>query len=68
MTSDNGEDVIWVFHNYVSYGKGKSILSKSQCEDESVKVDDRPVKFGGSQMINNPDGYVVWLKYEDGLM
>ena len=23
MTADNGEEVIGVFHNYVSYGKGK---------------------------------------------
>ena len=46
MTADNGEEVIGVFHNYVNYGKCKSILSKSQCEAASVKVDDRPVKFG----------------------
>ena len=68
MTADNGEEVIGVFHNYVSYGKGKSILSKSQCEAASVNVDYRPVKFSGSQMIHTPDGYVLQLKYEDGLM
>ena len=68
MTEDNGEEVIGVFHNYMSYGKGKSILRKSQCEAASVKVDDRPVKFGGSQMIHTPDGYAFGLKYEDGLM
>ena len=67
-TEDNGEEVIGVFHNYVSYGKGKSILIKSQCEVSSVKVDDRPVKFGGSQMIKTLDGYSFRLKYEDGLM
>ena len=68
MTADNGKKVIGVFHNYVSYGKGKSILNKSQCEASSVKVDDRPVKFGGSQMIHTLDGYDFPLKYEDGLM
>ena len=52
----------------MSYGKGKLILRKSQCEASSVKVDDRPEKFGGSQMILTPDRYVFRLKYEDFLM
>ena len=33
-----------------------------------MKVDDRPLKVGGSQMIQSPDVYVFRLKYEDGLM
>ena len=52
----------------MGYGKGKSILRKSQCEASSVKIDDRPVKFGGSQIIHTPDGYVFRLKYDDGLI
>ena len=67
-TEDNWEEVIVVFNNYMRYVKGKTILYKSQCEAASVKVDDKPVKFGRSQTIHTPDGYDFRLKYEDVLM
>ena len=68
ITADSGQEVIGVFHNFVGYGEGKSILSKSQCESYGLRIDDRLHKFGGSQSIMTPDVYVLKLKYTDGLL
>ena len=68
ITSYSGQEVIGVFHNFVGYGEGKSILSKSQCESYGLRIDDISHKFGGSHSIMTPDDYVFKLKYTYGLI
>ena len=51
LTASNGERVLGVFHNYVGYGRGKSILSSIQSECHDLKVYDTCRKRGGKQKI-----------------
>ena len=68
LTSSSGERVLGLFHNYVGYEKGKSILSKVQSEAHGLKVSDRARRHGGQQKVVTPDGFVFKLRYSGGLL
>jgi hypothetical protein len=68
LTASTGERVIGVFHNMVGYGKGKSIICPDQCESHGLKVSRKARRFGGTQKIITPDGYVFKYRYQGGLL
>ena len=69
LTTANGEHVIGVFNNYVGYGNRKSILSVYQANAHGLRVSATPHKYGGSQKVVTPDGYVFFkMHYTGGLL
>ena len=68
ITSSSGVRCVGVFPKMIGYGKGKSILSKSQCEAFGFDVYDKVRRRGGGQKIVSPDGYVFKMRYKDALM
>ena len=67
VTSSKGVRCLGLFHNYVGYGKGKSILSVNQSLAFGVRCFPEPRKYGGEQKIVTNDAYVFKLKYKSGL-
>ena len=68
LTSALGVRCVGVFPKMIGYGKGKSILSKSQCEAFGFEIYDKARRRGGKQKIVSPDGYVFKMRYKDALM
>jgi hypothetical protein len=62
VTTALGTRVLGLFPNYIGYGKGKSILSKSQSEAHGVLIYDKARKYGGQQKLVTPDEYVFKFK------
>jgi hypothetical protein len=60
--------VILIFHQYAHHGRGKSIHSCIQLEDNSVQVDDHPSALGGTQSLVTVEGYAVPLDVVNGLL
>ena len=60
--------IIGVFHEYAHLGKGKSIHASGQMEWLNCQVDDRSKIVGGAQRIETPEGYVIPLSIETGLV
>ena len=60
--------IIGVSHEYAHLGKGKSIHAAAQMEWFNCKVDDRSQHVGGTQSIQTPEGYVIPLYIEYGLV
>jgi len=48
-------EAILIFHQYAHYGKGKSIHSCIQLEDNGILVDDRSAALGGKQLLQSPE-------------
>ena len=59
--------VIGIFNEYAYLGKGSSIHSSGQLEWFKTNVDEKSVKFGGTQLITTLDGYSVPPLIKDGL-
>jgi hypothetical protein len=47
---------------------GKSIICPDQCESNGLKVSHKARRFGGTQKIITPDGYVFKYWYQGGLL
>ena len=61
--------VIGIFHEYALLGKGRSIHAPGQIEWFKCQVDDNRSKVvGGTQRLETPDGYVLPLSIESGLV
>ena len=60
--------IIGVFHEYTHLGKGRSIHAAGQMEWFNCQVDDRSKLVGGAQQIETPEGYVIPLSIESGLV
>ena len=60
--------IIGIFHEYAHLGKGKSIHASGQMEWFNCQVDDRSKIVGGAQRIETPEGYVIPLSIETGLV
>ena len=60
--------VILIFHQYAHHGRGKSIHSCIQLEDNSVQVDSHPSALGGTQSLVTVEGYDVPLDVVNGLL
>ena len=60
--------IIGVFHEYAHLGKGRSIHAAGQMEWFNCQVDDRSKLVGGAQQIETPEGYVIPLSIESGLL
>ena len=60
--------IIRVFHEYAHLGKGWSIHAAGQMEWFNCQVDDRSKLVGGAQRIETPEGYVIPLSIESGLV
>jgi hypothetical protein len=60
-------EAILIFHQYAHYGKGKSIHSCLQLEDNGILVDDRSAALGGKQLLQSPEGYAMPLDFQNGL-
>ena len=67
VTSATGIRCLGLFHNYVGYCQGKSILSTNQSLAYGVKAYAEPRRFGGKQKIVTNEEYVFKLKYKGGL-
>jgi hypothetical protein len=59
--------VIAIMHQYALLNKGHSIHSPCQFESYKVTVDDKSVRISGTQRIQTPDGYTIFLAIKDGL-
>ena len=59
--------VILIFHQYAYHGRGKSIHSSLQLEDNGVSVNDRPASLNGAQSLVTEDGYAIPLDFKNGL-
>ena len=59
--------IIAIMHQYAYYGKGHSIHSTHQMGWLKLDVDDRSVHCNGQQRIKTPDGYIIPLRFEDGI-
>ena len=60
--------IIGIFHEYGHLGKGKSIHASGQMEWFNCQVDDRSKIVGGAQRVETPEGYVIPLSFETGLV
>ena len=60
--------IIGIFHEYAHLGKGKSIHASGQMEWFNCQVDDRSKIVGGAQRVETPEGYVIPLSIETGLV
>ena len=60
--------IIGIFHEYAHLGKGKSIHASGQMEWFNCQVDDRSKIVGGAQRVEPPEGYVIPLSIETGLV
>ena len=60
--------IIGIFHEYAHLGNGKSIHAAGQMEWLNCKVDNRSKVVGGAQRIETPDGDVIPLSIESGLV
>ena len=60
--------LIAIFHQYATYGKGKTIHSVNQLRSFGLEVNDIPKSCnGGKQSITTPDGFTIPLAIRDGL-
>lgn len=60
--------IIGIFHQYATYGKGKTIHSVNQLRSFGLEVNDIPKSCnGGKQCITTPDGFTIPLAIRDGL-
>ena len=57
----NRGDVIEILHAYAGFEAGRTIHSSAKIEEFNLCVDEKSVKFGGSQGITNPEVYVIPL-------
>ena len=60
-------DVVLIFHQYAYHGRGKSIHSSLQLDDNGVKVNAPPVSLNGEQSLLTDDGYAIPLDFNNGL-
>ena len=60
--------IIGIFHEYAHLGKGKSIHASGQMEWFNCQVDDRSKIVGGAQRVETPEGCVIPLSIETGLV
>ena len=58
---------IVLLHEYALWGQGPSIHSSLQLEHAKIKVDERPLRLGGTQSLTSPCGHVIPLDVIDGL-
>ena len=63
-TSAAGTRCLGLFHNYVGYCQGKSILSTNQSLAYGVRAYAESKRFGGKQKIVTSEDYVFKLKYK----
>jgi len=59
--------VIAIMHQYAYMGEHKMIHSSAQIEHYKNKVDDRSAKVGGSHCITTLDGYMIPMRFKNGL-
>ena len=59
--------VILIFNQYAFHGRGKSIHSSLQLEDNKIQVNDRCSINQGHQSLTTPDGYAIPLDFKNGL-
>jgi uncharacterized membrane protein YgcG len=59
--------IIAIWHQYVYSGKGHTIHSSHQMRHFMLDVDDKSVNDNGKQRIKTVEGYIIPLKFEDGL-
>lgn len=59
--------VLLLFHQYAYHGRGKSIHSSLQLEDNLVTVNDRAATLNGAQSLVTHDGYAIPLDFRNGL-
>eukprot|EP00957_Ditylum_brightwellii_P210946 15365586-Ditylum_brightwellii.AAC.2 len=64
VTSAAGKSCLGLFHNYVCYCKGKSILPVNQPLAFGIKSYPKPKHFGGKQKIVINGTYVFKSKYK----
>ena len=67
VTTQDGP-IIVVMHQYILHGKGCTVHSPAQIENNSVRVDDKSIRIGGIQSIITTDGYVIPLTIKGGLV
>ena len=60
--------IIGIFHEYAHLGNGKSIHAAGQMEWFNCRVGNRSKVVGGAQRIETPDGDVIPLSIESGLV
>ena len=58
---------ILIFNQYAFHGRGKSIHSSLQLEDNKIQVNDRCSINHGNQSLATPDGYAIPLDFKNGL-
>ena len=68
VNSAVGTRCLDLFHNYVGYCQGKSILSTNQSLAHGERAYAEPRRFGGKQKIVTSEDYVCKLKYKGGLI
>ena len=66
ITTQKGKAIL-VCNQYAYHGRGQSIHSSQQLEDNNIIVDDRPATLGGSQSLLASDGHIIPLSFVNGL-
>jgi hypothetical protein len=59
--------IVGIFHQYAHLGKGKTIHSTLQLRSFGIDICDNPLKFGGKQRVQHPDGYNIPINIRNGL-
>jgi len=59
--------VIAIMHQYAYMGEHKTIHSSAQIEHYKNKVDDRSAKVGGKHCITTLEGYMIPMRFRNGL-
>jgi hypothetical protein len=59
--------IIGIFHQYAHHGTGQTVHSTNQMRHFGIHIDDTPRTFGGSQIVQTPDGYAIPLSIRNGL-
>ena len=62
------DPIIGIFHQYAALGKGRTIHSALQLRAFGIDVNDVPSRLGGLQRLATPDGHVIPLSINNGLL
>jgi hypothetical protein len=59
--------IIGIFNQYAHHGTGQTVHSFNQMRHFGIIIDDTPRSFGGTQLIQTPDGYNIPISIRNGL-
>jgi hypothetical protein len=66
ITTQSGQKISAIIHQYANLGMGRSIHSIGQLEKFGMKINARAKYLGGTQQLVTPEGHVIPFSIQDG--